>query len=151
MPWLTFIGSNYPWLEQFSMVPKVFKPLKFDCNDIFKPAYDKTYNEICVTSKDSDQPVHPPSMARVLVHPSMDSPEAVEGTCDQWRLWSDCVDAQADLSLRWPYKSYCRFCHALAHLSKRPSFTSCYIGLRDKIILPGTISWICKLYQILPV
>ena len=72
--------------EQFSMVPKVFKPLKFDCNDIFKPAYDKTYNEIFVTSKDSDQPVHPPSMARVLVYPSMDSPEAVEGTCDQRRL-----------------------------------------------------------------
>ena len=29
---LTFIGSNYPWLEHFSMVPKVFEPLKFDCN-----------------------------------------------------------------------------------------------------------------------
>ena len=25
------IGSNYPWLEHFSMVPKVFEPLKFDC------------------------------------------------------------------------------------------------------------------------
>ena len=22
----------YPWLEQFSMVPKVFEPLKFDCS-----------------------------------------------------------------------------------------------------------------------
>ena len=32
-----------------------------------------------VTSKDSDQPVHPPSMARVLVYPSLDSLEAVEG------------------------------------------------------------------------
>ena len=31
MSWLTFIGSNYPWLEHFSMVPKVFEPLKFDC------------------------------------------------------------------------------------------------------------------------
>ena len=25
-------GSNYPCLEQFSMVPKMFEPLKFDCN-----------------------------------------------------------------------------------------------------------------------
>ena len=30
-PLLTFIGSNYPWLEHFFMVPKVFEPLKFDC------------------------------------------------------------------------------------------------------------------------
>ena len=25
----------------------------------YKPAYDKIYNKTCVTSKDSDQPVHP--------------------------------------------------------------------------------------------
>ena len=68
----------------------------------------KTYNMTCVTSKDSDQSVYPPSKARVLVHPSLDSQEAVEGTCDQRRLWSDCVDAQADLSLRWSHKSRCR-------------------------------------------
>ena len=39
--------------------------------------------DLHVTSKDSDQPVHPPSMARVLVHPSLDSLEAVEGPWDQ--------------------------------------------------------------------
>ena len=31
-PWLTLSGSNYPCLEQFSMVPKMFEPLRFDCN-----------------------------------------------------------------------------------------------------------------------
>ena len=56
-----------------------------------KPAHDKTYNKICETSKDPDQPVHPPSTARVLVHPSLVSPEAVDGTCDQRSLWSDCA------------------------------------------------------------
>ena len=30
-PWLTLSGSNYPCLEQFSMVLKMFEPLKFDC------------------------------------------------------------------------------------------------------------------------
>ena len=35
----------------------------------------KIYNKTYVTSNDSDGPVHPPSMARVLVHPSLDSPE----------------------------------------------------------------------------
>ena len=28
----------------------------------YEPANDKTFNKICVTSKDSDPPVHPPSM-----------------------------------------------------------------------------------------
>ena len=73
------------------------------------------FNKTCVASKDSDQPVHPPSMARGPVYPSFDNPEAVEDTCDQRRLWLDCADAQADLSLGWSHKYYCRFCHALAH------------------------------------
>ena len=58
-------------------------------------------------------------MVRVLVHLSLDSPEAVEGTCDQRRLRSDCADAQADLSLRWSHKLYCRFCHALTQLCEQ--------------------------------
>ena len=29
--YLTLSGSNYPRLEQFSMVPTMFEPLKFDC------------------------------------------------------------------------------------------------------------------------
>ena len=28
----TLNGSNYPYLELIFMVPKVFEPLKFDCN-----------------------------------------------------------------------------------------------------------------------
>ena len=32
-----------------------------------EPAHDKTYYKTCVTNKDLDQPVHQPSMARVLV------------------------------------------------------------------------------------
>ena len=46
------------------------------------------YNKNCATSKDLS--VHPFSMARVLIYPSLDSLEAAEGTCD----------AQADFSLR---------------------------------------------------
>ena len=44
--------------------------------NLIYPTHDKT----CVTSKDTDQSVHPTSMARVLV---LDSLEVVEGTCDQ--------------------------------------------------------------------
>ena len=47
---------------------------------INEPAHDKTYNKTCVTSKDSDHPVHPSSMSRVLVYPSLGSLEAVKVT-----------------------------------------------------------------------
>ena len=70
-----------------------------ECNS--QPAHDKTYNKTCVTGKDSDQPVHPPSMARVLIYPTLESPETTDGTCNQRSL----------ISLRW---SHCRFCHKLA-------------------------------------
>ena len=43
------------------------------------PVHNKTYNKTCVTSIDSDQPVHPSSMAIVLVYPSLNGLEAVEG------------------------------------------------------------------------
>ena len=45
----------------------------------------------------------------------LNSLETVKGTCNQWRLWSDCVDVQADLCLRWSHKSYCRFYRVLTH------------------------------------
>ena len=40
----------------------------------------------CVICKDTGKPVHPPSMTRVLIYPSLDSLEATEVTCHQGRL-----------------------------------------------------------------
>ena len=53
---------------------------------LIEPGHHKTYNETCVTCKDSEQLVHPSSMASVLVYPSLDSLEDIEGTYDQRRL-----------------------------------------------------------------
>ena len=56
----------------------------------YEPARDKTYNRTIrhvSLSKDSGYIVHLPGMARVLVYPSLDSLESVEGTCDKQRLW----------------------------------------------------------------
>ena len=47
-----------------------------------KPVHDKTYNKMCLTSKDSAQPVHPPSMAKILLYPSLNSLKAIEGIFD---------------------------------------------------------------------
>ena len=74
------------------------------CQIKFEPAHDKPYCKTCVTSRDSDQPVHPSGLARALVYPFLNSLGAVEDACDQRRLWSDCADTQADLSLRSSHK-----------------------------------------------
>ena len=79
-----------------------------------KHNYKKTCIKTCVTSKNSDQPLHPPSIASVLVHP-LDRRDSVECICNQQWLWSDCTDAQTDLDFRRSNKSYCRFCRAIAH------------------------------------
>ena len=96
---------------------------------IYEPAQDKTYNTTCVNSKDSAQPLHSPSMARDPIYPSLDSPEMVEGTGNQQRQWSDCADAQADLSLHWSHKSYYRFCPVLAIIFYFSTKTCCGYSL----------------------
>ena len=71
----------------------------------YEPVHDKTY-KTSVTSKDSDQPVHPLSMARVLIYPYLDSLAAAEGSC----IGKDSdAKSQADLSFCWMHK-----CRALA-------------------------------------
>ena len=109
-----------------------FKEYTIFFQKITEPANDKTCNKTFVTSKDSDQPVHPPSIARVFIYPALSSSEAVEGTCNQRRLCSECADAQADLSLRWIDESYCRFCHALAHLNIRTNRRSLKVSFVER-------------------
>ena len=57
-------------------------------------------------------------MARALVHSSLNSPEAHEKKAHAISKNSGQTAQimQADLSLRWSHKSYCRFCRALAQL-----------------------------------
>ena len=63
----SFLQENLPIFKRIQIPGKRISV----CND-------KTYIKICVTSKDSDQPVHPFSMTRILLYPSLDSLEAVE-------------------------------------------------------------------------
>ena len=70
---------------------------------------------IPITIRASHQPVHLYSMTRVQVYPSLNSLEAVEGARDQRSLWSDCADAQSDLSFRWSHRLCRAFAHILGH------------------------------------
>ena len=69
-----------------------------------------SYKIACASSEDSDQPVHPHSLIRVfaanlkmLWTPLDYSKNTI------WRLSSDCVAAQAKLSLRWAHMQFCLF------------------------------------------
>ena len=81
-----------------------------------EPAHDKPYNKTCATSKDSDQPAHLCSLIRVfadnmcLLQPQGYSKKDKRESLPYW------VDVQADLSLCWLHRSYCRFCHVLAQM-----------------------------------
>ena len=98
------------WSES-SLGARVRRNAFWRCGSLYKIAsHDKTYNKTCVTGEDSVQPVYPPSTAMLPVYPSLDSPEGVEGTCDQQRLirLRGCA-GWSDLSLRCSHKSYCSF------------------------------------------
>ena len=70
-----------------------------DCT--YEPPHDKTNKMIRTPSEDSDQPGHPPSLIRAFaVH--IKTPWVLSYPLStQRRLWSDCTDAQANLSLWW--------------------------------------------------
>ena len=82
----------------------------------YEPPLDKTNTMICATSKDSDQPGHPPSLIRVFAVRSMGNKGPNLSSCGQRRLWSDWADVQPDLSLRWAHMPFCLFCHEAAHM-----------------------------------
>ena len=83
---------------------------------MIKPAYDKTYNKTCATSEDSDQPAHPHSLIRVFAERMCLLQLRIYSKRNKRESFPFWVDAQADLSLCWSLRSYCRFYRALAHM-----------------------------------
>ena len=70
----------------------------------------------CAPIKDSDQPMHSPSLIRIFAV-SMKKHWALNYLLSaQWRLWSDWADAQADLSFHWAHTPFCWFCFVAAHV-----------------------------------
>ena len=65
------------------------------------------YKSAFAPSKDSDQTAHPHSLIGVFA--------VLLKTLDPW-LWSECTDAQSDLSLRWAHIQSYRKCCAPAHM-----------------------------------
>ena len=81
----------------------------------YEPAHDKTYNKSYAAREGSDQPAHLRGLICLrwshclLQHPGDPKRDGRE-SLPYW------VDVQADLSLSWSHRSYCRICRALAHM-----------------------------------
>ena len=63
----------------------------------------------CAPSEDSDQPGHPSSLIRVYAVRVKKAWVLSYPLSAQRKHWSDWVDAQADLSLRWPHTHFIGF------------------------------------------
>ena len=76
---------------------------------INEPPHDKANKMAYTPSEDSDQLGHPPSLIRVFAVRMKKAWVPSYPLSAQWRLWSDWVDAQADLSLRWAHSHFVGF------------------------------------------
>ena len=99
-----------------------------------EPPHDKTNKMACAPSADSDQPGHPPSLIRVFAVRMKNAWALSYPLSGKRRLWSDWVDAQPDLSLRWTHMPLCWFCHEAAQISfpLQPVFKSWWWKIRRK-------------------
>ena len=78
--------------------------------------FEKTNKLTWAPSQDSDQSGHPPSLFRVFAVHRKKAWVLSFPVSAQRRLWSDWVDAQADLSLCWAHMSFCWFCRATVQM-----------------------------------
>ena len=79
--------------------------------------HDKSHKMTCSPSEFSDKPGHPPNLIPVItVRMKKPSGPYSYTLSAQRKLWSDWMDAQSDLSLRWVHRSFCLFCHTLAQM-----------------------------------
>ena len=70
-----------------------------------------------LTNVDTDEPAHPPFKLRNSKWCSVSSLTFLEYSSDKQRLWSDCVYAQADLSLCWSHIPHCWKSHVMVHMA----------------------------------
>ena len=84
-----------------------------------EPPHDKTNKMACAPSEDWDQPGYLPSLISLRC-PHEESLGPYYPLSALRRLWSDWVDAQADLSLRWAHMPFCWFCHGDSLVHAQP-------------------------------
>ena len=85
------------------------------CFMIWAAAQQNQQNDMC-TQRRLRSAWHLPSLIRVFtvrIIGNYKDPMFLHADSEDWSDWAD---AQADLSLCWAHRSFCCFCHAVAHL-----------------------------------
>ena len=109
---------------------------------LFGPYRQKKYLWICAHSEDSDQPARSRSLIRIITERILDSQGRKVSSYAQRRLWSDCVGAQADLSLHWAHMSEGPLSHFAARfVTCQQKCTVVRVNLSDQISLRINIFW----------
>ena len=98
-----------PLVEPYSWLYSCLGCAALEWNDPIWAAPWQNQQCSCAPSKDSDQPGHPPSLIRVFAVHMKKAWVLSYPLSAQRRLWSDWVDAQADLSLRWAHTHFVGF------------------------------------------
>ena len=96
--WVMIMNS---WSKVFLHMDKIV----FN-QSIWATSWQNQQND-CAPSKDSDQP----GQSSLCTHWVAKDPSFLHADSEDWSDW---VDAQADLSLRWAHMPFCWFCHEVA-------------------------------------
>ena len=100
----------------------------------FEPPHDKSNKMAGAPSEDSDQPGHPPSLIRVFAVCMKKAWILSYPLSAQRRLWPDCADAQADLSLRRAHRHFVNFVRRrLVYASLTVTLVDVSLTHREKI------------------
>ena len=105
----------------------------------YEPKRPETRLGTCAPSEYSDQPAHSRSLIRIFTGRILYSQGSTVSSCRQWRLWSDCADAQTDLILRWAYMSEGTLSDVAVHILTG----DCLVGDQLKLIC----STICQVLR----
>ena len=88
---------------------------------------------------------HSCSLIRLFTGCIFDSQACKIFSCGQWRLWSVCADAWADLSLHTAHTSEGTFSHVSVQISQEDKIITYYHGYLTGVKI-GPVSWANKLY-----
>ena len=123
---------RFAWLGSIKMSRLMTKPTKRNA----------------APSEDSDQPGHPPILIRVFTVRMKKAWVLIYPLSAQRRLWSDWVDAQVDLSLRWAHSHFVDFVVSRLKWYSRLLFfhSSAQTVLDVRIVLMEQINWITTFF-----
>ena len=115
---------------------------------IWAASWQNQQNRMCAQRRLSSAAGHLPSLIRVFAVCMKKAWVRSYLLSTQWKLWSDWADAQADLSLHWVHRPFCRFCHKAAHFSRTEVYTGVWVHLFQYFVAVDAIGFLPLLFLV---